>query len=45
MPVSREVVGWDMIKILPLTTFVKGMGLVEKGQSTSKNLFKRNFHL
>jgi hypothetical protein len=28
-----------------LTTFVKGMGLVEKGQLTSKNLLKRNVHL
>jgi hypothetical protein len=43
--VSKEVVGWDTTKTLPLATFVKGMGLVEKGQPTSENLLKRNVHL
>jgi hypothetical protein len=32
-------------KKLPLATFVKGMGLVEKGQLTSERLLKRNVHL
>jgi len=43
--VSKEVVGWDITKTLPLASFVKGMGLVEKGQPTSKHLLKRNVHL
>jgi len=29
--VSKKVVGWDTTKTLPLASFVKGMGLVEKG--------------
>jgi hypothetical protein len=44
MPVSKKVVGWDTTKTLPLATFVKRMGLVEKGQLTSENLLKRNVH-